>query len=180
MKQYKTVIFLTLMISIMLCSQMLKVRPKTTFESINPVMFQSVQKNETNPSDFELIFSEDFEQLSFPPNGWEQSITNPDYTWHLDDMYAHMGNYSACCLHDVNASYQDEWIITPNIDMSNHSDEYLCFNFFMSYFWSVYPYDTYDLNVYISKENESNWHLIWNEEQTDPFENWNWINTSKN
>ena len=139
-----------------------------------------VSTNETIPDDVELIFSEDFEQLLFPPNGWEQSITNPDYTWYLDDMYAHTSNYSACCLHDVNASYQDEWIITPNIDMSNHSDEYLCFNFFMSYFWSVYPYDNYDLNVYVSKENESNWHLIWNEEQTEPFENWNWINTSKN
>ncbi|MBS3802905.1 MAG: PKD domain-containing protein [Candidatus Thermoplasmatota archaeon] len=145
-----------------------------------PINVNLKRKDISIEEEFESIFSNSFEQNIFPPSGWELQRLNLNFSWHQDSVNAQLGNYSACCLHDSNNSWQDEWMITPKIDVSNHSDIFLSFNWFMSYFWSVDPYDNYDLNVYVSKGNETRWQKIWNEREFGLFENWVWYNTSEN
>ncbi|MDG6218124.1 MAG: choice-of-anchor J domain-containing protein [Candidatus Thermoplasmatota archaeon] len=91
---------------------------------------------------------------------------------------AGQANQSARCLHDPSKTSQDEWLITPTINLSGLRELYLQFNWFMSYFWSVNPYHNYDLNVYFVNENKSDWQLIWNQNQVGPFENWVWYTTA--
>ena len=105
---------------------------------------------------------------------------NEAYTWHLDTVNAYEGNHSASCRHDPNETIQDEWLISPIINLTGYIDISFSFHWFMSYFWSVDPYDNYDLNVYYKSENESNWQLVWNEESLEPFENWVWYNSTDN
>lgn len=129
--------------------------------------------------DYEMLLVEGFENKDFPPENWETISENTDYSWQLDMINVHQGNHSACCHHDPYATFQDEWMITPPINLSGYTEIFLQFYWFMSYFWSVDPYDQYDFTICIIADNESDWIPLWSEEQVGLFENWIWYNTSK-
>ncbi len=180
MKKVRMILIVTLVISFLSSVQVSCVKTEGNMgESVfSSISFTSKKTSVMSVQEFESIFSSGFEENVFPPAGWNQLSLNPQYSWHQDSVNVLTGNHSARCLYDNSSASQDEWIITPKIDINNHSDIYLSFNWFMSYFWSVEPYDNYDFNVYVSKGNDSNWYLVWNEEQFGSFENWKWYNLS--
>jgi len=125
-----------------------------------------------------ILLSEDFEEGLIPPAGWKGIVNNSNYSWEIGNNNFHEGKYSAKCLNDIQNNHQDEWIVTPILDLRGYSAIYLSFWWFLSYYWAVSPYDFYDLNVKISIDGGTNWTLIWSENSLTPFENWNWYNTS--
>ena len=127
---------------------------------------------------YDIILYEGFEDDTFPPEGWELVSENSQYSWQTDTNNTYKGNQSVCCRHDPEKVPQNEWIITPEINLEGYTEVFLSFYWFMSYFWSVYPYNNYDFNVYIDSDNGTDWINIWNEETLGQFENWIWHNTS--
>lgn len=147
--------------------------------AISSIMKKILFSPNVNDSEYNIILFEGFEKNEFPPSQWEKVSKNMNYSWQLDNINTYKGNFSACCRHDPYKNPQNEWIITPSINLTDYYESQLCFHWFMSYFWSVYPYDNYDFAVYITSKNETDWIQLWNEEQVGLFENWIWYNTSK-
>jgi len=125
-----------------------------------------------------ILLSEDFEQGELPPEGWTVTVTNKEYSWFPTTLYMHTGNYSAQCSHDPEEQEQDEWLRTPELNFSGLNEIYLNFWWYMSQFWGVYPYDHYDVTVWISTNHGLNWTALWTDDDQGRFDNWVWYNTS--
>ncbi len=123
----------------------------------------------------DTLLTEGFEGGSIPPAGWTLDSTNTGYTWEIDDYNPHGGSYYASVLYDYN---QDEWLISPSIDLSGYDEATLNFWWLMSYYWSVDPNDNYDLNVAVSTDGGSSWTEIWDEHDEGSFTSWEWYQTS--
>ena len=123
-----------------------------------------------------LGFFEGFEEKGWPPSGWTHIQTH-SVTWELTSQPVHSGNYSAVCPYDPDlAGQQDEWLISPTLDLTGYSQLNLTFWWAMSYYWAV-TMDNYDCNVYISTDDGFTWNLLWNEDQIGEFTNWIWYPT---
>ncbi len=124
-----------------------------------------------------LLLSEGFEG-AFPPTGWTHIQNNVAETWHQENLVAHTGTYSATCFYDPALNPQDEWLITPPLDLRASTNTQLSFWWLMSYFWGVNPNDNYDFNVYVSTDGWGTLTLLWNEDTMGAFANFVWYDTS--
>ncbi len=125
---------------------------------------------------------ENFESTDFPSPDWIKKngtgTTGGDYlaTWHLTDEkhYTYEGKFSALCGWGFNL---DEWLILPEIKLSEVHAPYLEFYWMSSYEWSVSPYDHADLFVKISRDDGQTWEKIWTFGEIGKWENWQWNRT---
>jgi hypothetical protein len=124
-----------------------------------------------NPN--QLLF-EGFE-AGVPPTGWTTIVNNP-YTWEVGTYAPYEGSAYATCLYDETyTGDQDEWLITPVLDLAGKY--VLDFWWNGSYYWSVDPYDNCDLSVWISLDGGSSWTAeLWNSDNVGEFTNWEWYN----
>ncbi len=119
------------------------------------------------------VLFEGFEGGIIPPTGWTVVVNNT-YTWEIDTYAPFEGVYNATCLYDDTYSGdQDEWLISPVIDLGT-SSWVLEFAWNGSYYWSVDPYDNCDLTVKISDDGGTTWDDLWNEDAEGVFTNWQW------
>lgn len=125
-----------------------------------------------------ILLCEGFEEGKILTNGWKLATNNSDYSWHIGNYNKHLGNYSAQCVNNPNNLIQNEWLITPLIDLKGYSEIFLDFWWSLSYYWAVSPYNYYDFNVLISTDGGINWTEIWTEGSLSPFENWKWYNAT--
>ncbi len=72
------------------------------------------------------LFSEDFES-SWPPAGWAIINLGPTYTWDSTNSASHGGANSAWVHYGPQGNYQDEYLVTPAIDLSTLSAAFLEF-----------------------------------------------------
>lgn len=117
---------------------------------------------------------EGFEGGVVPPTGWSQMILNSSYTWQATTSYVHSGSYGAYVPWDYS---QDEWLISPALDFTGSvaADLRVSFWFNMSYYWSITPYDNYDLELWISTDGGATFPTkLWDEESFGTFSNWTW------
>ena len=119
-------------------------------------------KAEGNVDDSEVIvptktiLTEDFEETSFPPEGWtlqSQAVK----TWYQGTEY---GSKMAMC--DLSKTeQQNEWLISPAIDLSTQDTKAgIVFDFYTNYYWSVQNHH-HNLKVMASTDNGANWEQIW-------------------
>lgn len=118
----------------------------------------------------DAIFVEDFE-LWLP--GWtilSVPESEEDEEWHQADDYNNPGNHYAEILYDSDLLLQDEWLISPTISIPPcESDTIIKLSFFWmgSLYWSVDPYDNYDINIMVSTDGGENWpDTIWVEDDS--------------
>ncbi len=128
------------------------------------------------PQDMVLVdfLAEGFE--TWFPAGWERIITNGGYTWFQSSYSPQEGNYNAEIVYDPALVPQDEWMISPVIDLSaaNQGLE-LKFWFLTSYYWHVNPYDNGDMIIVVSINGGDTWsEPLWTEDDYGPFQNWTW------
>src|SRR5690606_20454958 len=80
---------------------------------------------------------------------------------------------SAIVDYDASMGTQDEWLITPSMDLTSATDPHLSFAIGYSYYWSVDPNDNYDVFVKVSTDNGATWTVLWQDsdeaEFTTPF-----------
>ncbi len=122
------------------------------------------------------LFMEGFEGGIVPPTGWT-TVVNNSFTWEIDNTSPFEGSYNASCFYDENyTGTQDEWLITPSIDLTTDGTDWvLTFAWMGSYYWSIDPYNNYDLEVWISTDGGTTFSTkIWDESMFGVFDNWVW------
>ena len=84
--------------------------------------------SKTAPTDFHRtdLFNEGFE-TSVPPTGWAVIHLGASYTWAQTSSAAHGGTYSAWLHYGPQGIPQDEYLVTPAIDLSAIGAAYLEF-----------------------------------------------------
>ncbi|HNW68862.1 MAG TPA: choice-of-anchor J domain-containing protein [Bacteroidales bacterium] len=109
-------------------------------------------------------FTEDFTAGIVPPACWSEIITNTTENWGYISGFA-----------NVNYDYsQNEWLITPVLDFSTLTNPYVSFDWMMSYYWGVDPYNNYDLICKVSTNGGATWDSIWSEAAEGTFSNFTW------
>lgn len=84
------------------------------------------------------------------------------------------------CRHHI--ENQDIWLISPKFDLTQLSpNPFLSFDWKMSYYWMVDPFDKGDLNLRFSTNNGETWsEPIWSEESEIKFPTFEWKTTKLN
>lgn len=103
------------------------------------------------------VLTEDFEENSFPANGWSIKSTVADKTWYQGTEYG-----SKMAMVDLSKTeQQNEWLISPAIDLSKQATKAgIVFDFYTNYYWSVTNHH-HNLKVMASTDNGANWEQIW-------------------
>jgi hypothetical protein len=113
-------------------------------------------------------YTQEFTDAIVPPVCWSETITNADFNWKPSTTNPGWADVEF----DEDLDAQDEWLISPAFDLTMVDNPRLTFNWLMSYYWSVDPYDNYDLNCLISTDGGVTWPIVlWNEEGEGVFEN---------
>jgi len=121
--------------------------------------------------------TEGFEGGTFPPTGWTLNQTNTNKTWVSYTGDVQEGTTAASCEYDDSLGAQDELLLSPVIDLTSASGPInLSFWFYMSYYWSVDPYDNYDLKVQATTDGGATFTDLWSEADYGTFTNWTWYN----
>ncbi|MGB5105619.1 MAG: GEVED domain-containing protein [Candidatus Zixiibacteriota bacterium] len=118
------------------------------------------------------FLAEDFE-VSVPPTGWSEVITNSSFNWKQQTLSFFSGAASADVEYDPALIPQDEWLVTPSMDFTSATaDLKVEFYWMMSYYWGVSPFDNYDLELWISTDDGSTWSTkLWDESGEGVFTN---------
>lgn len=103
------------------------------------------------------VLTEDFEETTFPPEGWSVKSTVKDKTWYQGTEY---GSKMAI-VDGSKTEQQKEWLISPAIDLSKQATKAgIVFDFYTNYYWSVTNHH-HNLKVMASTDNGENWEQIW-------------------
>lgn len=103
------------------------------------------------------VLTEDFEETTFPPEGWSVKSTVKDKTWYQGTEY---GSKMAI-VDGSKTEQQNEWLISPAIDLSKQATKAgIVFDFYTNYYWSVTNHH-HNLKVMASNDNGANWEQIW-------------------
>ncbi len=119
----------------------------------------------------ETIFNESFEGSTFPPTGWTLQTAIADNTWKESTGYSIAGDPPTPINPQDGQKFayvqwqgeqdQDEWLISPVIDLSNKNELAMTFYFNGSYHWSV-TNDNCDLTLK-ARIGEGTWADLWTE-----------------
>ncbi len=93
-----------------------------------------------------IVISEGFEG-TVPPATWSAGVTNPSFTWQIGTYLPPEGVQFADCLYDPALVPQDEWLLTPVLNMFGTVT--LTGKTMGSAYWGVTPYDNYDVEAWI-------------------------------
>ena len=101
------------------------------------------------------VLTEDFEETSFPPDGWSLK-SQAAKTWYQGTEYG-----SKMAMVDISKTeQQDEWLISPKIDLSAQTTKAgMVFDFYTNYYWSVQNH-YHNLKVMASTDGKA-WEQIW-------------------
>nr|NIS15273.1 hypothetical protein [candidate division Zixibacteria bacterium]NIW43952.1 hypothetical protein [Gammaproteobacteria bacterium]NIX56922.1 hypothetical protein [candidate division Zixibacteria bacterium] len=125
-----------------------------------------------------LLF-EDFEGGVVPPTGWTADVQNAAYTWKIATSSPYNGSNYTNCEYDPALSPQDEWLISPVVDLTTGGTTwFLEFHWYMSYYWGVDPNDNYDLEVWISTDGGATFGTMLWTEPTTTFDSWVWYDVT--
>jgi hypothetical protein len=130
----------------------------------------------------ELILQENFTDGYMPPvdpvfGRWEHKITASNATWYVDNSNPSSDPYCATVHRGDYDGLQDEWLITPSIDLRLYDVIKLRFRWYTSHLTAVWN-DVIDLSVGISVDDGWTWTVIWNEDDLeDPFVSWTWLDS---
>jgi M6 family metalloprotease-like protein len=127
------------------------------------------------------FFSEGFEGLVFPPIGWTVESTVTNFSWKITTGYGGDGivvnpqeGTKFAFVQWQDAANQNEWLITPAIDLREATDIKLSFYFNGSYYWSV-TNNNCDLRVK-AKIGDGAWTDIWAENNFGVWNDYVWHN----
>lgn len=119
----------------------------------------------------QVLLNETFSGTTLPTT-WTVQQFNANETWrHIVDEESNNGY--ATVDYDEDMEDQNEWLITPSLNLTNDFSTYnLLFKVGMSYYWGVSPYNNYDVLVKVSVDNGTTWTQLWTENDLGTFANW--------
>lgn len=138
-----------------------------------PVVF-TTRCSETNKI---FPFSENFTSDFLLPACWiSESHNSKSYHW-KKALDSYNQDPMVYCRHENET--QDVWLISPPMDFSGINNILtMSFDWKMSYYWMVSPYDKADLNVLVSTDKGQSWSgPLWSEKYPGFFESFEWQNS---
>lgn len=114
------------------------------------------------------MLNENFESGSIPST-WSVQQLNASETWAVE---AGTTSFVAAVNYDESLGQQNEWLITPTLDLSTTMTYTFTADVGLSYYWSVDPENNYDAFIKISTDGGTTWTQIWTETDLGTFENW--------
>jgi hypothetical protein len=97
------------------------------------------------PSPLDVVVTEGFEGMLFPPSGWSQVINNTSWTW-KQTASPYSGSYAADVEYDPALVDQDEWLLTPEYPLAGGTLSVWSQG---SVYWCKTDFDNCDLNVWL-------------------------------
>ncbi|WP_294283041.1 GEVED domain-containing protein [uncultured Chryseobacterium sp.] len=116
----------------------------------------------------QIILSENFNGTAIPST-WAVQQSNPNETWKIAAVTS---GSVASVDYDDTPGQQNEWLISPSMNLGNATYYYLKFKAGLSYYWSVDPSNNYDALVKISTDNGVTWTQVWSENSLGTFNNY--------
>lgn len=122
----------------------------------------------------QTILNENFNSVSFPPAGWtinsliSSASSVPNYQWKNFNSAFCPGYNCGAFIQASGTNNQNEWLITPTLDLSNNTKHFLQFAYFLDVNKMVYLNDS-DFHVKISVDNGNNWSEIFTESELADF-----------
>jgi hypothetical protein len=118
------------------------------------------------------LLNENFEGTTFPPTGWTKTniASSPVFQWKRDNLSPHTGTWGARIEYSPNS--QNEWLISPSINLTTLNVPVMEFWWNTSYYWGVSPNNNFDFNIKVSTNGGSSWTIIWTEDSAGSFESW--------
>lgn len=170
-----------LVVSLLLCSAILVpgASAMNTVPSAVQTSISSMGVSATGSEGFEIVINETFTANVMPPIDWDLVQTDPSETWSIDSSFPHSEPYCATVHRGSSTGVQDEWLITPPLDLTLYSGVVN-----LSFWWYTSCYvahwkDYIDLNVSVSTDNGSIWTLVWSDDTiTGNYTSWKWFNTN--
>ncbi|GEM_PF-3318215 len=117
----------------------------------------------------QTYFEEDFSEGEIPEN-WEIIQTNTNKTWGIS-LQQPNGSYEAVVTGDPSGGQEDEWLITPSVDLTAAESPVLYFETNYSDYYLITE-NVADYKAYISTDDGENWEEIWTE--TDGYMYWDY------
>ena len=113
---------------------------------------------------------EGFEGTTFPPTGWtvQNGTSTATYQWKKGTS-GHTGSSCAMVEYDPALVPQNEWLISPSLNLTTLTVPVLEFWWSMSYYWGVSPNNNYDVRVKVSTNGGTSWSTIWTEDSAGEF-----------
>lgn len=112
---------------------------------------------------------------------WTVQQTNTAETWSasndVNEGSPNSGSWWAQVLYDAALAAQDEWLISPEFNMTGVSNVNVSFFWNGSYNWSV-TNDNCDLKFAYTLDNGTTWTELWNEESEGTFTDWTYYKDS--
>jgi hypothetical protein len=118
------------------------------------------------------VLEEGFEGATFPPANWTKTngTTNTSYQWTVGTAaQSQTGSKCARVLWDPALAPQNEWLISPSVNLTSLTNPVLEFGWSMSYDYSVSPYDNYDFRVKVSTNGGTTWTTVFTEDSVATF-----------
>ncbi|MCX6667601.1 MAG: PKD domain-containing protein [Euryarchaeota archaeon] len=128
---------------------------------------------ETDSYKKDNVIFQGFEDGLMPPVNWSVINTHTEFNWWIVDgndpnntEFVHSGRYAAWVNYDYDlpAEYQDEWLISPDINLSDYVEVSLTF---WAYSDTVYPTATMELHIRGDGFDDVIWNMTndetWNE-----------------
>lgn len=116
----------------------------------------------------QVVLSENFNGTSIPAT-WTVQQSNANETWEISTVSS--GNVASVD-YDAALGQQNEWLISPSMNLGNTTYYYLKFKAGLSYYWAVDPNNNYDAFVKISTDNGITWTQVWSEASLGTFSNY--------
>jgi hypothetical protein len=149
------------------------------YSNLNTSSYKSMGSPTSDPG-YVIILSENFTDGNMPPTDqpWELNQTNPE-TWHIDNSIPQypVSKPSATVHRGTNTDLQDEWLITPSLNLSKYTNVYLKFYWYTCYYVTVYKRYV-ELNVSVSTDGGANWTNAWSfDDVGEFFHDWTWYDS---
>ena len=123
-------------------------------------------------------YQEDFSAEILLPECWTSFETGDgERIWTLTRDYETEDTLVAIAHENA---WQDAWLISPAFDLSAATGSVtISFDWKMSYYWMVYPYDRADLELWLSTDLETQQaKLLWTETDRGEFPSFEWMTSS--
>lgn len=114
------------------------------------------------------LLNENFESGSLPST-WSVQQLNSSETWAVE---AGTTSFVAAVNYDESLGQQNEWLITPALDLSATMTYTFSAEVGLSYYWAVDPENNYDAFIKISTDGGASWTQLWSENNLGVFTNW--------
>lgn len=132
----------------------------------------NLPKNNAGAQRATVYLTENFESGTITGGGWAEQTLNASYNWDVNTSTPIQGVYDAMIGYDPAPADQDEWIISPKVDLSASAAPEISFSFRTSYYWMVTPNNNADLRLMYSTDNGTTWAEKWSEQTHGVFTSW--------